>query len=370
MKKLLVLSTVHRWDDNRILFKEIESLKKLDLEIYYCVQHENNEIFNFNGIKIIPLPIPNNKFERIFKLQKLVSKLIEEKKYDIIHFHDPELIYLMSKVKRKRHSKIIFDIHENISSAIQDKTWIPKIFRKLISKSYRLLETKLIKNFDKLIIAETSYRKVYGQKPIEILNFPKLEPEVKEKDFSTINFVYAGDITEIRGIWQMLKIVNKIYEKRKNIHFDLIGRFAPESLQESVEEFLIENNIENVVKIHGRIKIAEVNQILKKSHIGFSLLKPIGNYLESLPTKIFDYMNNKVVPVASDFPLYLKYLDKPNTGITVNYNNIENSVEKILAILDNNVLSEKNNNGFSLIKSNWNWEKEEEKLLKIYREII
>lgn len=366
MKKILVVTTVHSFDDNRILFKEIETLKKLNYQITYAAQYSQKFVKLSDGIKIYPLPIVNTKFKRLFSPQRKLYIYILHENFDFIHFHDPELILLMFLLKKKINVKIIFDIHENISGSIRDKDWIPKIFRNIISKTYSKVEKYLVREFDSLIVAEKSYRKIYGDNVVEVLNYPIPLPEIK-KSYEQINFVYAGDISEIRGIWQMLDIVETIYKVKNNIHFDLVGRFISDDLESAVRKFLVDKKMESIVEIYGRVSINKVNEILMKSNIGFSLLKPTPNYIESLPTKIFDYMNNKVVVIASDFPLYREYIDKINSGITINFNTYGQSIDRIIELIESpNNLDEMANNGYRKILDEWNWYNEEKKMISVY----
>jgi glycosyltransferase involved in cell wall biosynthesis len=371
LKKILVLSTVHLFDDNRILYKEIESLKKMNCDITYAVQYPSNLSLDFIDIRIYPLPIIKNKFNRLFFLQKKIYNLMKAEKFDIIHFHDPELLFLAYFIKKKFHCKILFDVHENISASILDKNWLPKFSRKFLAMLYSTIEMNITKNFDKIIIAEKSYRKIYGPDSIEILNFPKLLPEKNEKDYDKMRFVYAGDISEIRGIWQMLDIFKIIRAKNQNASFDLIGRFVSEKLKTNVEKFILQNRLNNKIKIHGRLNINQVNDILKTSTVGFALLKPIPNYLESLPTKIFDYMNNKIFVIASNFPLYTEYIDRPQTGITLNYNSYQKQLTDSIKVISNpNKVKEMAENGYRLVKKSCNWQGEEKKLNQIYEELL
>ena len=371
LKKILVLSTVHLYDDNRILFKEIESLKKLNCFITYAVQYPSHLSHTLNGIRVLPLPITKNKFKRLFLLQKKIISLIKSEKFDVVHFHDPELLFLTYLIKKKFNTKIIFDVHENISASFMDKNWLPKYSRTIIAKVYSVMEKNIIKNFDKIIIAEKSYRKMYGPDSIEILNFPTLLPEKTEKKFDIMRFVYAGDISELRGIWQMLDIFNTVQLKNPDASFDIIGRFVSCKLKSEVKEYILKNGLKDKIRIHGRLSINKVNDILDTSTIGFALLKPIPNYLESIPTKIFDYMNNKIFVIASNFPLYKEYIDNRKTGITINYNSYKNELKDHIKIISNTSYVKKMaENGYQLVKKTCNWKGEEEKLLKIYKELL
>lgn len=370
MNKILVLSTVHHLVDNRIFFKEVESLKKISSNITFAVPHPNENLKEYNGVKIFPLKVEKSILKRLFTLHVVVYKLIKKEKFDFIHFHDPELMLLMSIVKRKDKAKVIFDIHENIGPSIKDKYWIPKILRGLITFLYTNIENRLIAKLDTLIIAETSYRETYGENPIEILNYPWVlkKNATLVKDFTgKLNFVYAGDIMARKGIWKMIDIFEKIYDELQEPHFDLLGRFVPPELEREVKAYIKTNKLEDRITIHGRVPIEEVNRILEYSHIGFSILEPVANYIGSLPTKIFDYMNNKMVVIASDFPLYKKYVDDCNTGMTINFHEHEKHYNEMLTLFKSpEKLSIMAENGYNKVENEWNWSEQEKKLLQIY----
>ena len=371
MSKILILSTVHHYQDARI-FKEITSLKKNYSDINFMVRTEKENDFIENGVKIISLPSTNSIIDRV-KLQRLAWEKIKNLMPEIIHFHDPELIVLGFLVRKFMNIKIIFDIHENISASFKDNVWLPRYLKPILPFLYNRFEKFLIKKFNALIIAETSYRQIYGSKPIEILNFPILKRNIAEvKNFEEpISFVYTGVVWERRGIFQMLNLVDRLIKNGSNIKFNLVGQFVSGSLKSKVENFIVEHNLESVVQIYGRKTILEVYKILEKSHVGLSLMKDIENYKESLSSKIFDYMSMSIPYVVSDFEIYQKYTVEANTGITVNYNDDDEIYDKTLKLIsDKEKLKELGNNGRIYSQNEWNWESQEIKLLNLYRELL
>lgn len=370
MKKILILSSVHHLEDNRIFFKETESLKKITSNITFAVQYPDSDLTERDGVKIFPLRIQKSIIKRFFTIHMDIYKLIKKERYDFIHFHDPELMLLMFYVKKKFKSKVIFDIHENIAESIKDKYWIPKYLSSTVTFLYSHIEKIFTKKLDTLIIAETSYRKTYGNDVVEILNYPWIIQKNKnlKKDFSGfLNLVYAGDIMERKGIWVMIKIYEKLCDSISGLHFDILGRFVPPELEYEVKKYIEDNNLKDKITLHGRVSINEVNRILENSHIGFSILEPVANYIGSLPTKIFDYMNNKVVVIASDFPLYKKYVDDHSTGISINFYGYNNYFDDIVNLLKSpDMMLQMAENGYTKVQNSWNWEEQEKKLLEIY----
>ncbi len=374
MKKVLVLTTLHKSDDVRIFFKEIQSINKLPVKTFFVVPHQNDKEFLIDEVRIIPIPKAKSFFSRFFINQFRVAKIILKIKPDIVHFHDPELIPLLRIIKSITKTKVIFDIHENITASFKEKTWIPNVVKIPLIYLYPRIEKFLIKNFDRLIIAEKSYKQAYNNNVVEILNYPlSYKGKIEQKEFNgAISFIYVGSITELRGIMQMLEIFLILLEKSsKELKFYLIGDYYPEELETKVKEFIKNKHIEEKVFITGRLRINEIYEYLKKSDIGFSLLAPIENHTGSLPTKIFEYMMFGLPSVVSNFSIYDDYLIKEKVGIKVDYFNTELAAKDILKLLSNKkLLKQMSSSGIQLVKNKWNWESEEIKLLKIYTDLL
>lgn len=375
MSKVLVLTTVHKLEDPRIFYKQVQSISKFTGILHYAAPSEKKQEFSKERINVIPLPIPQNRFQRFFTSQLQALRIIKKNKYDLIHFHDPELLPLMFFVKLTLRPKIIFDVHENIAKSIKDKTWLPKILRYSFSKIYKVIEEFIIKHFDGIIIAEKSYHKFYGDRAVEILNFPlhlSDSDDTPAKDFDgDLNFVYAGDISEERGIFNVLESFNRILNYHPDFKLDIMGKYASRSVKTAVEQYIEKENIGNSVNIYGFIPIYEVYNFLRNAHIGYSILKPIDNYLESVPTKIFDYMVNGVVVVVTNLPIYKEYVPDVDTGITVDYEEIDKITEKILELVEDRCkLRKMSQNGVYFTKNYFNWNSEEEKLRELYYNIL
>ncbi|MBE9467998.1 MAG: glycosyltransferase [Bacteroidetes bacterium] len=371
--KICHLTSAHPVNDIRIFQKECISLKNAGYDVYLIVNGEQNRIQE--GVNIIGTKKIKSRFFRIllsplfifFKALKLNAK--------IYHFHDPELIFV-GFILKLFAKKVIFDIHENVALSIKDKTWIPKIIRKLVEIVYRLFERFFILFFDLLILAENSYKKYYSKKKSHvILNYPLVFEKIKiekNKDFSNpIRFVYSGLISEMRGVFQILDIFLLLLKKDYDIYLDIIGQVESEKLECAINNFISKNEIENRVTLHGYIPVKQVYKILENDHIGFSLLKPIDNYKTSLPTKIFEYMLNGLPVITSNFELYDYYIKEKDTGICVDYFNVNESALQIETLIkDQKLMNIKSKNGKFAVLNEFNWASQENKLIKIYNDIL
>jgi len=368
--KITVLSTVHRLEDNRIFFKEIQSLRKR-FEIIFVVTADNKKPFLFNDVKIEPLPKTNNFFSRLIINQIRAYRKLRKLKTEVLHFHDPELILLAWILKKFFGLKVIFDVHENVYESLKKREYIPPILRNIVANIYSFIEKILIKDFDAIIIAETSYRKIYGQRAIEILNYPIVRKKDLQKDFNgRINFAYVGGISQARCVLEMIEIFRSVLTFSPHSRFYMIGPFVSKEIEEKVKNTIEKFNLQNNVILTGFIPISKAYSFLEKSHIGFSLMKPLENYRESLSTKIFDYMANKMTYFVSDFPIYDKYARQNKTGFAFNCQERELILKKIKELLDDRNLLEKFAlKGFTQVNLKWNWSSQEKKLFNLYESI-
>src|SRR5690554_5812130 len=106
-KKICHITSVHRRYDVRIFSKECRSLAKAGMDVYLLVNDgkENEEI---DGVKFVSINFnAKNRYERMVKLPKLLEKKALKIDAEIYHLHDPELLPLAYKLKKK-HKLVIF----------------------------------------------------------------------------------------------------------------------------------------------------------------------------------------------------------------------------------------------------------------------
>ena len=90
--------------------------------------------------------VPKSRLKRILFFTKKIYKAALKLDSDIYHIHDPELLPTAAKLA-KRGKIVIFDSHENVTGQIEEKTYIPKLFRKIIAKVYSVFEKNVLKSY-------------------------------------------------------------------------------------------------------------------------------------------------------------------------------------------------------------------------------
>ena len=367
MKKVCHVTTVHSPFDTRIFHKEAKTLANAGYEVLLIAQHDKEEIVD--GTKIIPLPRPKNRLTRTLFLTKKAYKLALEQKADIYHFHDPELLPWMAKLKNKTGVKMIYDVHENVPKSVLSKHWIPRFLRRIIAFTVDIWEKRYSRKLDKIItVTESIAERFQKEKTIIIRNTPllikidKIIPIEYKKEKPIV--VYEGGMTEIRGVREIIKAATIL---KNEIKLWLMGPFLPPVLEEKI---LTEDKKE-YVDYKGNLPLEEMYSFLKCADIGLLLFLPEPNHLESLPNKLFEYMAVGIPVIASNFPLWKEIIEGNNCGICVNPLNpkeIAKAVEYLIEYPEE--AKRMGENGRKAVLEKYNWENEGRKLLKLYKNLL
>jgi len=363
-KKICILTSVHPVFDVRIFHKETKSLVNAGYNVTLVAQHSKNEIVN--GVKIIALPKPRNRFMRIFGLSWRAFYLALHQHAAVYHFHDPELIFIGILLKLLG-KKVIYDVHEDLPKQILNKDWIGNVnVRKYVALIVNLIDHIGALLFDKIIYVVPDITEKYPKnKTIILRNFPilKLIDNTVITDYKKNKpvIIYTGGLTRIRGIKEIIQAMEYIDNKAV---LWLLGKWESEKFKKECE------NLRGwkYTKYLGLVSLEEVFQYMKIADIGISTLYPVKNYLISLPIKVFEYMAFSLPMVMSNFPYWQKIFG--NCALFVDPYDSKDIAEKISYFLDNpDEAKELGKEGRKLIEEKYSWEAESRKLLEMYENL-
>ncbi|MGI5880015.1 MAG: glycosyltransferase family 4 protein [Syntrophomonadaceae bacterium] len=365
MKKICHLTSVHPKTDTRILYKECKTLVDAGYDVTLIVQNDKDEVID--GVKIIGIEIPKNRKERMTRTVHRVYQQALECNADIYHFHDPELIPISLKLKRKGE-KIIYDVHEDVPRQILSKQWIPAPLRKIISWMIERIENYAVKRFDYIVTATPYIRDRFlkiNRKSIDVNNFPLLsELHIPNTDWSSKEKLvcYVGGIGRVRGIQEMVQAIGMT-----SYSMLLAGKFESSAEREITSQ---KDGWRQVMEL-GYINRKEVKEVLSRSMAGLVLFHPEPNHINAQPNKMFEYMSAGIPVIASNFPLWKEIIEGNKCGICVDPLNIIAIADAINWIMDNpEQAKQMGENGRKAVEDKYNWEKEGNKLLKIYEELL
>lgn len=367
--KVCHLSTVHWATDTRIFVKQCRSLAKI-YDVDLIAPHPQSE--TVDGVTFRPLHKFKNKFLRLLVGPWVAFLKVLGKNYRIIHFHDPELIPV-GLVLRCLGKKVIFDVHENIHVQIGMKEWLP--FKRVFQNLFNIANWISCKAF-KIIIAEDSYLPIYEKYSADVttvLNMPINSllkkynvPDRKPKP----ELFYVGDVTRPRGIANIVKSIYLLVDSYPEANFHCIGSFST-NFEQEILAIPKPEKFRGNIKLYGKLPIEEAYRISMGCSIGLAVLKPEKNYLESYPTKLFEYMTVGLPFITSNFEFYKQIVEAEQIGYCVdplNTQEIANLIESVLDNYDN--ARERALSAKKIVGQKYSWSVEEDKLLDLYRRVV
>lgn len=363
MLRIVHLTSVHKENDNRIFYKECQTLQSVGYDISLICAGSESKIVK--DIKIYGYPKKNKgRIYRIFKTSFIdMIKMCRKVEADIYHFHDPELIFvgLYLKIIGK---KVIYDIHENNPASILSKSYIKyKFIKKILAYIFDKFEKFVSKFFDAIVTARPDITKRFNHKQIITLrNFPILPDFNKLKKINIKKYkpvvIFVGGMTKIRGIYELLEA----FEELNEYELWLLG-----PIQEKELETKINNSSQNI-KYFGIVEAYEVFSYIQKADIGIITFLEVPNHINTLATKPFEYMACGKPMIMSNFP-YWKDTFKDGS-LYVDPSNPKEIAQIIKQLLSNpNLIKKMGEYNKQMIIDEYNWEKESQKLIKLYNEL-
>ena len=362
IKKVCHFTTAHPIDDVRIFTKECVSLANngFDITLIACGDIAFEDIKK--RVKRISLNVPiKNRRQRFFKCSKAVYKKALEIDADIYHFHDPELLPIGLRLKRKG-KKVIYDSHEDLPRQISYKSWIPVIIRKPVAFISEKVENFYSSRLDAIITVSDHIKLRFDKLHSNVVvchNYASIKefPEAPEWRINRDNICYVGGLSKIRGILEILEA-----SKASNVKLEIAGAFN----SQEIEERLNQNNI----IYHGVVNRDKVKMIFSNCFAGLVTLLPAPNHNNANPNKLFEYMAAGLPVIASDFEGWKKMIEKYNIGLCVDPTNVEEIAKAILFLNHNKELAKQmGENARKAFVNTFNWQIEEKKLIELYKSL-
>jgi len=366
-KRVCHFTSAHDSDDTRIFYKECTSLAENGYEVFLVAQGNNREE---NGVHVIGLGrAPENRIRRMITFAKKAYKTALKLDCDVYHIHDPELLPYGLKLK-KRGKTVIFDSHENTLEQMEEKEWIPKLIRKVVSKGYKIYATRIFQKIDALISVTphiVNQLKEINPNTWMITNYPvlvDLPSQMRQKGRFSICF--TGGISEQ---WSHDFIVGVLVDLN-DVEYNLCGSTSKEYLDK-----LSSLSGWKKVNYYGNVSHARSIAIQQKADVGIALLQPsknTGGIIGTIGnTKIFEYMMVGLPIVCTNFVMWKEIIEKWKCGICIPPDDKEAFIAAVEYI--HNHLEEAEimrENGRKAVREEFNWETQERKLLSLYGEIL
>lgn len=365
--RIVHLTSVHSRYDMRIFHKMCAALLNHGHDLTLIVADgKDGEVKS--GVRIFDVGGLKDRFDRILNAPKRVFAKAAELNADLYHIHDPELIPIGLKLKRRGHC-VIFDSHEDAPKQMLGKTYWNKGLLWVLSKCLAVYESWACAKLDGVIAATPFIRDKFlriNPKTMDINNFPLLQELEKNSSWAEKRkeVCFIGVIAKIRGIQEMCEAMAYL---KSGARLNLVGTFCDPTIENQVK------SLSGWARINalGFLDRDGVREVLSRSIAGLVTYLPLPNHIDAQPSKMFEYMSAGIPVIASDFPLWREIINGNNCGLLVDPLDPAAISQAIDYLVENPKEAQRmGENGRRAVELRYNWESEEKKLLGFYDKIL
>jgi len=260
------------------------------------------------------------------------------------------------KIKRVKR---VFDAHEYF-------THVPELNKRPIArKIWEMVERICIPPMDQCYtvgqkLAE-QYSKEYG-KPFQVIrNLPYKQTSESLTEKTEKFILYQGALNEGRGLEELLDAIEIM-----NVKVKIAGEG---DLSNKLRQKTRQLGINHKVEFLGYLKPAELRELTAKAFIGYNLLNATSwSYYYSLSNKFFEYIQAGVPCISNHFPEY-EAINEEHEVAWLTELKVEKIREAIDELFNNPSLYQRLQNNCKAAAEVYNWEQEEQQLLKIYESL-
>lgn len=369
--RIVHMTSVHPWDDNRIFNKMCRALAKMDHEVHLVsFMNSDQDGQMVDGVTLHAINKPSNRRERFMKTTPAVLRKARLIQGDLYHFHDPEFLPYMTKFRAQVKKPVVYDAHEDYPAAILSKGWIPKLCRPSVSRAVDLFERRRVMNIDGVIVAWPKIMERFSKHPHKILinNYPYQDElhstDITETERNSGLFVYVGGLSSIRGILEMIKAVEM---GRGKFRLILGGNWISEVYKDKCQT----EPGWQYCEYKGYVDRNEMRKLYARARAGLIAFFPEPNHIYSIPNKIFEYMSAGLPMIASDLPIQKSIVEDVGCGLIADARSPEEIYKKMCWLFEHpDSAGKMGRAGQKAVKEKYNWEQEVQKLIAFYNTIL
>lgn len=364
--RVFLVSTAHPATDPRIGVKQCRTLAH-HYEVYCALPRADPTVCP--EARFIRLPYFRRVVWRVLLTGPLVLWQGLRLRPDVIQIYVPELIPV-ALLLRLLGTPIIYEVQENLYQKLHIRTLNRG---RVLEWAFRRFD-RLARRYCYLIFTEHSYLATYTNltKPHTVVyNYPLLastEPFRRpyRPNPAEPSFIIIGLLSVERAIDTLIDAIQRVKLTHPGVQLHLYGRrtFTDAELTRMPGFAGVRDNLQFYGYTDQRIAFGN------PAHhtAGLALLKPVGDYPGSYPTKLFEYMALGLPVVTSDFPLYRNVVETHACGLCVSATDPGAVADALLYLIEHpaeaRAMAER---GHRAVRSVYAWDTEAKKLLNFYQ---
>ena len=382
MARICMLSVQHSPLDDRINFKEAQTLVKSGHEVVQvCAANPEGELYDMgdkellnrngereilaNDIPTTSVPLPRGVEKLTNKLflgryQKDYLKAAIDWKADVYHCHEPLSLYFGIKAGEVTGAKVVFDSHESWVEGRPKEQFIQRtVFPKL---KFLISANQLTRGYLTCLNRNLESEVIYNAAE------PQLYEQVKASQSPLI--VHDGNLPFNRGLKLMLESIKLLRNAIPEVKLKLIGETSGAE-RDFLTSFVREHELEQHVYETGWVNYNQVAGQLNEASIGIIAKEPTtNNVLGGPPIKYYNYLAAGLAIVDVNMPETTRLLSMHKCGVSLREHSPELMADTLQKMLNNKEQLMDFQQSAKTAFASLNWQEEGKKLIRFYDQFI
>ncbi|QQS11135.1 MAG: glycosyltransferase family 4 protein [Rhodospirillales bacterium] len=375
MARVIHVSSAHHLLDTRIFYRMARSLAADGHEVTVAAAAPPDSTVppSLDGVRLIALPPRAGRMARFLRRPFDILRAIRADRYDLVHFHDPDLLPWMLAL-RLSGRRIVYDAHEAYRDNIAGKTWIPAPLRWLARAGVVALEGLAARWLDGVVAAsQPILDKIAPRRGAVVRNFMSKDlaleigaPPIAERAPA---ICYFGSVTADRAAVEMVEAFVLVRAARPDCRVVVGGRIAEDVDAARLRERMAAAGVEYVSFLQQR----EMLDAISACRLGLCLYKPTPAYLEGeYPTKLLDYICVGTPTVTgAGLPNAVALVERLRCGAVADQESPADIARVVLDLLDDTArLQTMSDAGRRAFLDELNWDHARANLRRLYDAIL
>lgn len=359
------LSSGHSVEDERILHRMARTAARYGYKSAFAVPQDGRH--SDEQVMLVPCPLRATRRGGWRRWTAAIPVLWWAVRSDgeLFQIHDPDLVPVGLLLKWSGR-RVIYDVHDDYEASIRDRLGAWGVVGRMLASVWAAFEQAAARAFDGVVVVDRHLERKFARcEPVVLGNFPALDftaPADAEQE-ETFNVIYVGGVTRERGLEVALKALQSLSIPSARLH--IIGTGSDSAL---TAQLLAEPK----VVMHGRVPWTELHRLYAKAHVGLALYQRLAGFVTvDHSVKIVEYMAAGIPVVCSDFPGLRAFVEDAQCGLVVQPESPEEVGARIQRLFEDTTLRRRlGANGRRLFEGEYHWEKQEHRLVEMYRRTL
>jgi glycosyltransferase involved in cell wall biosynthesis len=354
--KVAFFSPRSRYNDIRAVHKQAWTLHAAGYDVEVFVK--NPSVDRYISIKMSRAGSSNGLLKRALIDTKRWFGICRSNAADVYILCNPDTIplaFLLCMTGRK----VIYSTQEDFSKRPLLRDISPAVLKPIVATTITLLERILARRLAAVIVTQEQQLTTLGGRTFLQPNAPLIDGPVIENIASVrsvsrqsgITLIYVGGITELRGIWKMLALVEQLNETMP-CTLQIAGWICGKKLQRELFGHPSWRHVDFI----GKVSHAEALGRIRDADIGLALLDSVADFPTSSITKLYEYMQFGTPFVASDFPAWRIPEECGEPGLYVNPDSSADIFDAAMHLAkDESLRAQMGATGAEFVAKKFNW---------------